>query len=129
MNDRHHILFEKRMWTVRPEARRLRETPSLIPNIPRELHEYIHRNSPIVPVMGYHALRQINGLFVPTRDTLRDIDGLSLSIERAVDNERMHPVERQIGHLAVEAIQTQKHLLIDGGLSSGRQIISIPNAA
>jgi hypothetical protein len=111
---RHHILHERWSWTARPDAKRLRDTPSLIPNIPRDIHDELHDKCPHVPLLGSYALRNVAGIYVPTGDTLKDMDGLMSCIERASRNPRAHLIERDLAGLAIEAIDMQRPYIIGG---------------
>ena len=112
MEDRHHILHTRMQWTSSKGAESLRETPELIPTIDRRLHEYIHRNSAIIPLLGHYALDYVNSKFQPVEgDTLASIDSLMETIESAGMHWKAHPIEQKLGELAVEALEIQRHLL------------------
>lgn len=111
MRDGHHILHNRQEWSLRPEASALRETPSLIPRIDREVHNEIHRVCPAVPLLGYHALLRTRSNFEPTGSTMKDIDNLQYAIEDAIQHPRSHPIERGLGDLALWAIDLQKPIL------------------
>lgn len=130
MRDRHHILHNRQEWTLRPQAERLRETPQLVPLIDREVHEEIHRECPVVPLLGYHALNRVNGVFRPVKfDTLKTIDNLLLSIDYAVDHPKAHPLERQLGQLVIATIETQRPFIADYFESQTRTVIDLANTA
>lgn len=114
MRDRHHILNSRVEWTLRPHAAKLRGTPSLIPTLDREVHEELHRECPPVPLLGAYALRGTLERFVPTHDVLRDMDGLMEAIERSSRHRMVHPIERDLAGLAIEAIDMQRPYIIDG---------------
>lgn len=105
--DEHHIVHNRQEWTLRPEAKVIRETKSLRPIIPRSLHNEIHAQCPPVPLLGYHALLQVRKHFEPTRDTLETVDNLCFAIEEASRHPRFHPLERDLAELTVEAIRLQ----------------------
>lgn len=111
MIDRHHLIHERVPWTSRPEARLLRETPSLVPRIDRELHNEIHRNCPPIPLLGYHALVRTLKAFEPTTDTLDTMGRLQAAIELSGKHPKSHRIERELGDLAVQAIDLQKPYL------------------
>lgn len=112
---RHHILHEHTAWASRGDARDLRNTQSLIPRIPTEVHRELHEQCPHVPLLGSYALRAINNdLFVPTGRTLQDMDGLMSAIERASRHPRVHMIERDLAGLAIEAIDLQRPFIRKG---------------
>lgn len=113
-SSRHHIMHEGWAWTARPDAKRLRDTQSLIPRIPRDVHNELHAHCPHVPLLGSYALRSINSIFVPTGDTLKDMDEIMSCIERASRNPRAHMVERDLAGLAIEAIDLQRPYIKKG---------------
>lgn len=116
MRDRHHILHSKQEWSLRPYARQLRGTPSLIPTLERDAHEALHRNCPPVPLLGQWALQGTVMRFTPSGDTFKDIDHLLSCIERATRGERFHPLERELAGLAIEAVDLQRPYLREGML-------------
>lgn len=106
--DAHHLLFERVAWDARPEGRRLRATPSLIPSIPRDIHEDLHRECPIVPVLGSQALMKAGSVFKSSHDTMTDMDRLMKAFEAAGNHHRAHDVERHLAELAVWAVDLQR---------------------
>ncbi len=114
MMSRHHILHERFAWTARGEAKRLRDTQSLIPRIDRELHDELHLACPHVPLLGSHALQAVNHIFEPTGNTMDDMDGLMSAIERASRHPRAHMIERDLAGLAIEAIDLQRPFIKKG---------------
>lgn len=111
MMDRHHILHFKPEWTLRPQAKLLRDTPTLIPRIDREVHNEIHRNAPGVPPLGHYALQRIVSDFYPQRTTLATLDDLMLAIENSTRTPKAHPIEIQMAELAVQALDIQRPFL------------------
>lgn len=114
MIDRHHVLHYAKEWRLRPEARDIREHPSLIPALPREVHNSIHEHCPPVPLLGYHALKRVGRLWVPNRDTLQSVDNLLFAIEEAHDDPRCHGIEKSLGFLSMQAIELQRPFLKEG---------------
>lgn len=110
-NSKHHILHFSTDWTARPQAEYLREQPTLIPRLNQDIHDVVHRVAPGVPLLGPHALMQVAADFVPGRDTLESIDNLLFSIYAAAEHPRAHRIERDLGHLAIEAIILQRDVI------------------
>ena len=76
--------------------------------MPRQLHERIHRECPAVPLLGYYALVRTLRDFEPNPNPLKSMDSLMLAIEGSTEHPRVHPIEKQLGLLAVQAIDTQR---------------------
>lgn len=112
--NRHHILYHAKEWSLRPYAKSMRETPSLIPNMDRLVHEELHMNCPPVPLLGYYALEKTRSNFNPTGNTLDDMDGLMSAMEKSTRWERFHPLERELAGLAIEAIELQRPWVKEG---------------
>lgn len=110
--NKHHLLHDRLSWSSRPESRKLRQTPSLVPELPRLVHEALHEDCPIVPLLGYHALQRVLATFEPVYSTIKTIDNLAQSIEEALTHHRTHPIERELGQLTIEAILLQRDYLI-----------------
>lgn len=108
MRDNHHILHSRQEWELRPQARALRENKTLIPNLDRSTHNELHRMCPPVPILGYHALNKVLSEFYPARDTLQSMDNLLFAIELAANMPQAHRIEREMAHLAIQAIELQK---------------------
>lgn len=112
--DNHHILFNRQEWELRSESKLLRQTPSLIPRLDREVHEELHRACPAVPILGYYALFRTLRSFEESDDTLESVDSLMFAIEAAGNSPKAHPIERSIGELAVQAIDLQRPFIREG---------------
>lgn len=123
--DKHHVLHYRQEWTLRPNAERLRESPPLIPEIPREIHNEIHANTPAVPLLGHHALLHTAKFYRPIPyDTLGSMDNLMFAMEEAARHERAHPIERDLAELAIQAVDLQRPYIREG-LLGGTTIIQI----
>lgn len=106
MIDRHHILHTRQHWTATKEAKSLRD--SYVYRLDREVHNDIHKYAPPVPLLGYYALTSVLHNVRPNGEPLRDIDELSSAIELTTKHHKAHPIEVQLGELAVEAIRLQR---------------------
>ena len=115
MIDRHHPVHTKAHWTSSKEAEALREK-YLYP-VDRKVHELLHRECAPVPLLGFHAVRQVLGSVHTRGDPQRDLDQLSRAIERAGRHPRAHPLEAKLGELAIEAIQAQIPYLIENKIT------------
>lgn len=111
--DNHHLIFDRVSWTSRPEAKAIRENKSLIVRLDRAEHNELHKHCVAVPLLGYHALMRTNRLFEPQATPLASIENLMGSIEKAVDHPKAHPIERQLGELAVWALDLERPFIAD----------------
>ena len=109
--DKHHVIHERRLHSARPELKKIRNTPSLIPLIDRDTHEALHRNCPAIPVLSYQAIVRTLGAFDPTEDTIQTIGRLQGAVEYAVDHPKAHPIERDLGQLVIQSLELQKPFL------------------
>lgn len=105
MIDRHHILNTRNHWTATKESRILRN--SYVYKLDRSIHEDIHQYCPPVPLLGYHALTSVLGNVRPNGDPVRDLDELSSAIELSTKHHKVHPIEKQLGDIAIQAIRLQ----------------------
>ena len=105
MIDRHHLLHTRNHWTSTTESKALRN--SYVFRIEREVHDDIHQYCPAVPLLGYHALKSVLSNVRPTGEPLHDIDELTSAIELSSKHYRAHPIERDLGGLAVQALRLQ----------------------
>lgn len=111
-NDKHHILYEKHVWSSLPPSKQLRQTPELIPRIPRDLHNELHRMTSPVPLLGRTALMRTVRVFetVPG-DTLKTMDNLALAMEESSKSPRASRIERQLANIAIESLMEQRPIL------------------
>lgn len=113
-HDAHHLLFERFSWNSRPESAALRAEPTLIPTIPRRTHNEIHATIPAVPLLPLHGLMRVWSRFEPGDTTMQSVDNLMSTIEQATKHPKMKPLEKELCHLAVRAIDLQRPLLREG---------------
>ena len=111
--DRHHIIFEKVPWSSRPEAKRIREHPSLIKRMDREDHNEIHRNVTIVPLLGYYGLQRTWASFEPGHNALKSMENLMGAFEAAGNHPKAHPIDKQLAELACWAVDLQRPFIAD----------------
>lgn len=116
MMDKHHLLHTRSDWTSNKTAKRLRDTPQLVPRIDRELHNEIHRLAPAVPLLGYHALYRVYRDFEPTSTAWGSAESLMRTIEQASQHPRSHPIESNLAELAVQSIDIQRLILKAEGI-------------
>lgn len=76
-------------------------------------HDRIHEAVPIVPLLGHHTLMNVSHIWTPEGETIEDIDNLCLAIEEASTPNRVHSLEKNLAELVIEALQIEKHVLIE----------------
>lgn len=107
ISDRHHVLERRTDWESNKLSAKLRRTKSLIPEIPRDLHNKLTDDCPIVPLLGMRALQLVDADFRPSNDTLNSIDRLLCSINKASKSEALHWIERDLAELCMHSIEMQ----------------------
>lgn len=115
--DRHHILFCRSIWALKPEGRLIRQTPALIPWMDREAHEELHLNTPDVPLIGYNALILVSKEMRRWQDcdnTFRTVNFLKRAIEDAAGCRSRHQIEKDLAGLAIAAIEAQEPFIRSG---------------
>lgn len=109
MKDGHHIIHPRQEYSLRPEARALRENfQTLIPRIERSEHNETHANCPAIPLLGHQALLRTLAHFQEGDTTLQSMDNLMNSMEFAAKHPKAHEVEKRLAELAVWAVDLQK---------------------
>jgi len=111
LKNRHHPIHDRQEWTLRPEAEYIREHPTLIFPMEVPLHSHLHNVCPSIPLLGVHALKFIVREWEPDTDKLVSLENLQTTIAAAGNHHKAHPVERQLGDLAIHAIDLQKPFL------------------
>ena len=102
--DRHHVLFGKRFWSLKPYSC-FRENPSMIITLHEEAHYCLHEECSPVPVLGYPEITRIKDLWVPGHDTLDSIKNLCDAI--SVSMQHFKPVDRQVAVAMINALKSQ----------------------
>lgn len=107
--EEHHILHDRMSWESRETGKLIRRKRGLIAPLEHDLHAELHRDTPIVPLLGYHALYRIARDFQPQGlDYLANMDMLQQAITEAGRNPKAHPVERELGELTCYVLELQK---------------------
>lgn len=114
-NDKHHILFNRQEWSLRKEARMLRNNPELIPLMDYDIHRELHKECPPVPLLSQHVLNLVmNGFKAVPGDTLATMGNLTTSIAEALESPHIHELEREMGGLTIRAIELQRPFVKEG---------------
>lgn len=112
--DNHHIIFNRQEWSLRNDARSIREHPSLIVNMERSLHEEIHASCPAVPLLGHAALQIVRANWTPDNNHLRSMDNLLFAIDSVSVHPRAHPIEKALAQLVSQAVELQRPYVMIG---------------
>lgn len=111
--DSHHVLHNKQEWSLRPDAKALREHPSLLVRLDRSEHNEIHRECPAVPLLGYHALQRTLSFYEPGHNTIQSVDNLMKAMEHAANHPKAHIIEKHLAELAIWSIDLQKPFIAE----------------
>lgn len=86
----------------------------MIPDIWQEVHTELHNACPPVPLLGYHALNRTVKLWYPHKQPVDSMMSLMDAIHDASEHPAAHPIERDLAHLAINAIQLQIPFIKEG---------------
>ena len=109
--ERHHYMFPAKQHESSNILSEIRSMGRHIEPIYHDEHVELHREIPFVPVMpAYMALQTLKKLreFSKHQDPIRNIENLQTSIEYGSSGERAHYLEKELGELAIYALDLQK---------------------
>lgn len=115
----HHLCFDRNQW-ARGYAGEIRNHPYMQVPLRWEAHVALHNSIAIVPVPDRHTLQRVVGMFEPTPDIYANIDGLIGAIDLASSHDQVHPNDRLLAELTMNALSRQIPF-IRQGVWSGRQ--------
>jgi hypothetical protein len=107
----HHMLFYREEWSVRPESRYLRELGGLRVDLSTSDHAEMHRRVGLVPLLGVHALQRVANEYRPEPALYTNIDRFVSLTERALKHPKAHQLEKDLGHLTIQAILMQREFI------------------
>lgn len=124
----HHMLFYKEEWQLRPQARQLRELGGLRVDLSQADHAEMHRRVALVPLLGVHALQRVVSDYKPVEALYTNIDRFCSITERALKSPHSHQIEKDLGHLTIQAILMQREFIEEvrgrkGVRVSGKQML------
>lgn len=122
----HHLFHDRVSWESRDDGFAIRQDHGHIVPLEHDPHVDLHRNTPVVPLLCYHALRRVRYNLPPTtRNYMENIENVQRAIEEAGRTPRAHFVERQLGDLTVAVLEMQKPYVQDAMVPSdyGKVII------
>ena len=108
--ERHHTLFNRYAWSANKDLESLREDRRLIVPLHPDTHRELHQEVSHVPPVSYHMARRALRNFSEFEDDtyLHNLENLQWSIEEAMHHPRADRIEREVGELAVYALELQK---------------------
>ena len=109
--ERHHLLFNRFAYESNTDLRAMREDRRLIVPLDHDTHKELHERVSHVPPVSYHIARRalINFKeYNPADNPIHDIDNLQFSIQEAIRHPRADLIEREVGELAIYALDIQK---------------------
>ena len=107
MKDGHHLLYTGKAWESHFATRYLRELPEHIIPMDEEIEATLHRNVPVIPLLGHHAAMHVRKNYEPHQNPLKTIVKLMFAIEEAVKVPQAKVIERELGLLTVHALELQ----------------------
>lgn len=123
----HHLFHDRLSWESRADATAIRQDRGLIVPLEHDAHLELHRQTPVVPLLSYHALRRVRYNMLPTSNNyLENIDNVQRAVEEAIHVPRAHYIERQLGELTIHVLELQKPYVEDSMAPSdyGKLIIT-----
>ena len=109
--NRHHLMFPRRLWTSNNELKGLRDNPDHIIMMPVEDHADLHRDISYVPALSLHIARRALDTLSDFKRPVTPLDRISRlqdAIERSCDDERVDLIEYQVAQVAMQALEYQK---------------------
>lgn len=111
---RHHILFNRRIWIATPELQALRNHPSLITPLDEVTHRDLHREVSSIPPPDFHMARRMAREYEPARDPIVSIGHLCMAIETAMQHPKSRFLERELGSLIICNLEAQIPFIREG---------------
>lgn len=106
--DRHHVLFQRKVYQRDHSGNILRSDPSLIVPMEKMIHRELHKDRELwdgVPILGRSAMRLVKDVYEPQSNHLRSIERLLVALNKTDDPAK---------ELAIHAIETQLPYIEDG---------------
>ena len=105
---RHHIIFNRYLWTASEDLKKLRNTKELIVPLKIPVHKDLHRAIEQVPVPDHHMIKRINSEFYPARnDPIQTVRNLQESIECALESPYTSELAYKLGQIIISSLEIQ----------------------
>ncbi len=117
MINKHHGNFPRNQHDSMTTSRIIRADSRLIFPIEADVHNELHRNVSLVPVLSHYVGMRAYSLFKQEGDLgdpIKNIENWQRSIEEAIKHPRADILEQHIGLLAVHAYDLQKPYIQEG---------------
>lgn len=112
---KHHILFTRRTHDSQETTKCLRRNHWLMPPLEDGPHTALHRDISTVPLLDAHTAMRVHQFFEPVEgDYIASTYSLIRNIEQAIKHPRAGYIEKNLGELAVYAIESQVPYIKDG---------------
>jgi hypothetical protein len=113
--NQHHVLFDRAAWRSSDARKDMRENRWLIVPLWVEAHKELHKAVEIVPVLDYHTIARVRRDYEPTPGNfVRSIEDFCLEIDAALEHPRTSQLQRDVGALAIHAIELQLPFIEEG---------------
>lgn len=111
----HHILYPRPLWKSQKPASDLRNNKWLIAPLDHEVHNALHRNIGMVPVLNYVTINAIARDYAPyPGEYIRSLEELIRIHERVIRRPHTPYIEKGVGELACFALKEQIEYLREG---------------
>lgn len=110
----HHILFTKRTWRSQGDTSALRSNPSLIVPMYDNPHAALHREVFTVPLLDHRTANIVNRDYRPAGNYIASMNRLMSVIDEVGRDPRCGQIERDLGQLAIQAIEIQIPFIKEG---------------
>jgi len=117
--EKHHILFPRKLWNMYESGHKLRTNNGLIVPLNHAAHLIIHGELEQVPLMDTYTLDRVVKLYIPRYDSglntstdyIGNIRRLQDTVEEAIDHPRTSKIARSVGLTAIEALDFQINVI------------------
>jgi len=103
----HHLLYTGRAWESHFATRTLREMPEHIVCMDEQVEDALHKEVPIIPLLGHHAAMYTRRIYQPHENPLKTLPKLMTAIEASVRVPQAKTIEREQALLTVHALELQ----------------------
>lgn len=115
--DRHHLLFERHMYSQNRNLILLREECGLIARMDRECHNDIHDAITCVPPPNRYMAQIVLSMMMNIEDKSDPLvmaDNYMFAIQESCKNSHTNDLDRALGQLIINSVYYQKPFIRDG---------------
>lgn len=111
----HHILFTKRAHNLTEDLQKVRSIRWLKPPLHRDVHDALHQEVQLVPILGHRAAGLVRRNYEPMPgDYIQSAYMYCWSVEEAVARYPSSSIEFKLGELVVYAVEQQIPFIKEG---------------